>query len=95
MSGAQDEECEQEQELDFQFDGDDVENALRNVRQIAAAANDTPPRKRRKSLGEKKRGPPQSKVPKRLEIDDPDVTRHLETDYGYRNDKRYFSTISS
>lgn len=60
MSGAQDEECEQEQELDFQFDDDDVENALRNVRQIAAAANDTPLGKRRKSLGEKKRGPPQS-----------------------------------
>ena len=60
MAAAQ----QEEQELNFQFEEDDIQNALHNVREVARAARASSPdtKRRRKSNGGKKRGPKPSKV---------------------------------
>ena len=94
MAGAGSED--EEQELVFPFDEEDIDNALATVRDIASA--EPTPKRRRRSLGGKKRGPEPSKVsakfyhlppistvPRKLGLEDPDVKRHGQNGYGYRS----------
>ena len=90
---------QEEQELDFHFEEDDIENALHNVREVARVALASSPEKkrRRKSYGGKKRGPKPSKVaitsyhlpemskiPKNFKPQNAEVIRHMENGYGFR-----------
>ena len=93
MAGAE----EEGQPLDFNFEEEDVESVLDDVRQVLLATPSGPRKRRKSSINGKKRGPPQktvaikcyhlppaSRVPKKLRLDDPVVKQHIDTGYGYR-----------